>query len=231
MSSTQVGCVAVVGGGVIGLSTAFELVDEVRECVVIDPSPGRGATWAAGGMLSPAAEVAPGEDDLLADLRMAASMWPEFAKRLEDESALDIDYVTTGSLLVGLTRSDARDVVRSARQITDAGIEIEALSATEASTLEPSLAAGSRGRGCSPGTTTSTTDCSSRPSSHRSRRRARRSSRTDASRSTPGATRFASCSSIVGSCTRTDVSLPRARRHRPPALQGSDCVTFVRCGA
>jgi glycine oxidase len=146
-----VGCVAVVGGGVIGLSTAFELVDEVRECVVIDPSPGRGATWAAGGMLSPAAEVAPGEEDLLADLRTAASMWPQFAKRLEDESALGIDYVTTGSLLVGLTRSDARDVARSARQITDAGIEIEALSATDASTLEPCLAAGVAGAWLLPG--------------------------------------------------------------------------------
>jgi glycine oxidase len=130
---------------VIGLTTAFELVDGVEECIVIDPAPGRGATWAAGGMLSPAAEVAPGEGDLLEDLRMAASMWPGFARRLEAESALGVDYLATGSLLVGLTRSDARDVARSARQIADAGIEIEELSGSGASALEPCLAAGVAG--------------------------------------------------------------------------------------
>jgi glycine oxidase len=145
VSSAQAGCVAVVGGGVIGLATAFELVDRVRECIVVDPAPGRGASWAAGGMLSPAAEAAPGEEALLPELRRAAALWPSFARRIEDESSIGVDYQVTGSLLVGLTRSDARDLARSARQIVDTGIDIEELSGSDASLLEPCLAAGVAG--------------------------------------------------------------------------------------
>jgi glycine oxidase len=140
VSSAQVGCVAVVGGGVIGLSAAFELATSGIECVVIDPAPGRGASWAAAGMLSPAAEVAPGEGDLLADLQASAAMWPAFAQRVEEASSISVDYRTTGSLLVGFTRSDAREVERSVRQIRDAGIDVADMTSREATALEPCLA-------------------------------------------------------------------------------------------
>jgi glycine oxidase len=142
VSSAQVGCVAVVGGGVIGLSTALELADQVRECIVVDPLPGRGASWAAGGMLSPAAEVAPGEHGLLSDLRTAAGLWPDFVRRIEAASTVKVDYRATGSLLVGLTRSDARDVARFASQVVAAGIDVEELRNIDVADVEPCLAAG-----------------------------------------------------------------------------------------
>lgn len=151
VGSAQVGCVAVVGGGVIGLSTALELVDHVQRCVLIDPAPGRGSSWAAAGMLSPAAEVAPGEEGLVSDLREAASMWPSFARRVEADSGLSVDYSKPGALMVGVTRSDARDAARVARQIVDAGIEAEMLDGDAAFELEPTLSAGISGAWLLPG--------------------------------------------------------------------------------
>jgi glycine oxidase len=102
-------------------------------------------------MLSPAAEVAPGERDLLGDLRVAAALWPDFAQRIEAASGITVDYQTTGSLLVGLTRSDARDLRRFAHEVAEEGIEIEELSVADAIELEPCLTAGIAGAWRIPG--------------------------------------------------------------------------------
>ena len=50
----------VIGAGVIGLATAFELTERGvpgTQVTVVDPAPASGATHHAGGMLAPAAEV------------------------------------------------------------------------------------------------------------------------------------------------------------------------------
>ena len=47
----------VIGGGLVGLSTCFELLDNGQRVTLIDPDPGSGATHHAGGMLAPVAEV------------------------------------------------------------------------------------------------------------------------------------------------------------------------------
>ena len=44
--------VVVIGGGVIGLAVAWEAARGGMAVTVADPLPGRGATWAAAGMLS-----------------------------------------------------------------------------------------------------------------------------------------------------------------------------------
>ncbi len=141
----------VVGGGVIGMAIALELAQVAVECTLIDPSPGRGASWAAAGMLSPGAEVAPGEDALLDELRAAALLWPAFAARLAALSGVDVDYAESGSLLVGTSVSDTREAGRLAGVIADAGIEVVRLSAPELAGLEPSLAAGRGGGWLLPG--------------------------------------------------------------------------------
>ncbi len=52
--------VIIVGGGLIGGSIAFELAPEKLRVAVLDrQEPGREASWAAAGMLSPAPESDP----------------------------------------------------------------------------------------------------------------------------------------------------------------------------
>jgi glycine oxidase len=135
----------VVGGGVIGMSIAFELASAGMDCTVVDPSPGRGASWAAAGMLSHAAEVAPGEAALLGELTAASGAWPAFAARVASCGARDVGYSASGSILVGLSASDAREAARFAALATSLGVAVEALSSTQLAELEPSLVGSLRG--------------------------------------------------------------------------------------
>jgi glycine oxidase len=135
----------VLGGGVIGLAAALELAERGYACALVDPAPGRGASWAAAGMLSPAAEVAPGEEPLLADLVEAAGLWPDFADRVGDAGGLDVRYEATGAVLVGASPSDAREAARFADVVARSGIAVEPLSLDELAALEPALAVDLRG--------------------------------------------------------------------------------------
>lgn len=141
----------VLGAGVIGMAVALELAEASIACTLVDPTPGHGASWAAAGMLSRAAEVAPGEEALLDDLGAAAAMWPAFARRVQSAGAVDVGYAAVGSLLVGHSQSDAREAARFAGLARAAGIEIESLSAEDVERLEPTLAGGLRGGFLLPG--------------------------------------------------------------------------------
>lgn len=137
--------VVVLGGGVIGLSIAIELAAQSVGCSVVDPSPGRGASWAAAGMLSAAAEVAPGEEALLADLADAAARWPAYAQRVGALSGGDVGFEPSGSILVGRSQSDVREAARFAEVIRRAGIPVEFLEGSALAEQEPSLVGGLRG--------------------------------------------------------------------------------------
>lgn len=62
--SSQKGLVAVIGGGVIGLSVAREAARTGWRVVIHDDG-AKGPSWVAGGMLAPYSEAWPGEDELL----------------------------------------------------------------------------------------------------------------------------------------------------------------------
>ena len=55
----------IVGGGVIGLSIAWRAAQRGIAVTVADPASGRGASYAAAGMLTPVSEAAYAERDLL----------------------------------------------------------------------------------------------------------------------------------------------------------------------
>ena len=76
--------VAVVGGGVIGLSIAARLARDGIAVTVVDPAPASGATGVAAGMLAPVTEVHYGEEALL-QLNLASNeMYPAWTAALED---------------------------------------------------------------------------------------------------------------------------------------------------
>jgi glycine oxidase len=98
----------VVGGGVIGMSSAFRLARDEWRVTLFDPTPGRGATWAAAGMIAPSGEISPGEHENYLRQRDALDAWRRLAAELYDATGEELGIVQTGTLLVGFDAGDRR---------------------------------------------------------------------------------------------------------------------------
>ncbi len=102
--------VVIVGGGIIGLTSAFRLAIAHHDVTVFDQSPAKGATWAAAGMIAPSGEIAPGEEANYELEKRALPAWREVGRLVKDLTGDDIDIVETGTLLVGWDQSDRRQL-------------------------------------------------------------------------------------------------------------------------
>jgi glycine oxidase len=98
----------VVGAGIIGLTSAFRLARSGYSVTIFDPTPARGATWAAAGMLAPSAETSPGEESNYALQSGAISMWHDLSDELFALTGSRVSIHETGTLLVGWDASDRR---------------------------------------------------------------------------------------------------------------------------
>jgi glycine oxidase len=130
--------VAVVGGGVAGLSAARELARRGLSVVVIENNLDGAASRAAAGMLAPQSE-ANGRDDFFELLCASREMYPAFAESLFEESGVDIELERTGTLYLALTEDDEGEIERRFEWQTRAGLAVERLSADEARRLEPQI--------------------------------------------------------------------------------------------
>ena len=132
--------VAVVGGGVAGLGIAWQLAEAGRRVVLFERARlGRGATWAAAGMLAPSAELSFEELDLHALSRESLRRWPAFARDLERASGVDVGYRDDGTLVVADDRDSARALRRLFAFQQEHGARVEWLTGDEALDLEPLL--------------------------------------------------------------------------------------------
>jgi glycine oxidase len=139
MGASTAGDVVVVGGGVIGLSIAWRAASAGMSVSVVDPRPGRGATWAAAGMLAPVGEANFGEEPLTALNIEAARVWPGFAAELEAASGRPVGYVAAGTLLVAVDASDRAATDDLLQYRAQLGLTAQALSSKECRALEPLL--------------------------------------------------------------------------------------------
>jgi glycine oxidase len=135
----------VVGGGVIGLGVAWRAARLGVRITLVDPEPGRGASWAAAGMLAPVTEAHPGEEALLALGLASAALYPGFVAELEAETGLPVGYRRCGTLAVGLDADDVRALDDLAGLRRRLGLDAERLNGRECRDLEPMLAPGVRG--------------------------------------------------------------------------------------
>lgn len=97
--------VLVIGGGIIGLATAIALSQKGANVTVIEREIcGRGATWAAAGMLAPEAERLEGK---LLDFGIRSrNMYPKWIATLMQLSGLDCGYWCCGMIAPSLEESD-----------------------------------------------------------------------------------------------------------------------------
>ena len=112
----------IVGGGVIGLTSAFQLARRGWQVTLFDPAPGRGATWAAAGMIAPVAEIGPGEEKNYQLQKGALDAWRTFANELGEVTHQKLSIVEIGTLLLGWDVSDRRLVDRFAHVSSELGV-------------------------------------------------------------------------------------------------------------
>ena len=138
--------VHVVGGGVIGLASAWELSRNGHDVTLVAPAPGRdGASWVAAGMLAPVTEAQFGESALTALLVEGAGRWPAFAAALHDATGHAIGYDTTGTVTVALDASDRASLDDLLAYQHTLGLEAHRRSASECRRLVPALSPALRG--------------------------------------------------------------------------------------
>ena len=132
--------VAVVGGGLIGLSIAWRLAQMGRTVTVLERETiGAGASLAATGMLAPAAEHEPGSDPLLPLALDSLRRWPGFRDALEAESGRTIDYRPDGTLVLAVGRDEVERLRFRYDLQRRSGLDATWLPGGEVRRLEPGL--------------------------------------------------------------------------------------------
>ena len=138
--------VVVIGGGVIGLTIARALAHRGAGeiCLIERASLGHEASFAAAGMLAPQAE-ANSQDDFFRLACQSRDLYPDFASSLYDETGIDVELDTTGTLYIALTYHDLVEIEKRYEWQTAAGLEVEKLTASQALELEPCISQSVRG--------------------------------------------------------------------------------------
>ncbi|HEX8299770.1 MAG TPA: glycine oxidase ThiO, partial [Rubricoccaceae bacterium] len=130
----------VVGAGVAGLGVAWRLAESGARVLVVDRgAAGRGATWAAAGMLAPSAEIGFEELDLYGLARESLARWPAFAADLHAATGLDVGLRTEGTLVVADDRDSLVALQRLFAFQTEQGAPVEWLGGEAARDREPLL--------------------------------------------------------------------------------------------
>jgi glycine oxidase len=141
----------VIGAGVIGLGVAWRLAQAGGAVAVYDRGEaGRGASWAAAGMLAAAVETEPGEERLLELTLESQRLWPDFAREVEAAAGVSVGYRDEGTIVVALTRDDAEQLRFTYEFQKRLGLDIEWLSGAETRRREPHLRPGIPGAVLSP---------------------------------------------------------------------------------
>ncbi|WP_055558087.1 glycine oxidase ThiO [Streptomyces sp. NBRC 110028] len=128
----------VIGGGIIGLATAWRTLRHGATVTVIDPAPATKASHASAGMLPPSSEQIDGENDLLRLCLASRDLWPSYAAELEEfaPSGFRRDGVLDAAF-----DDDALRVLDFQESFRESlGIRSERLTPEECGTVQPAFA-------------------------------------------------------------------------------------------
>lgn len=135
----------VLGAGVIGLSCAWRAAQAGARVTLLDPTPGSGSSWVAGGMLAPVTEAWPGEEELLALGVASVDRWPDFAAELSAAAGRPAGLRTEGTVVAATGAGDRAELDTVAAHLARLGRPVERLNGRELRRLEPGLGPDVRG--------------------------------------------------------------------------------------
>src|ERR1700748_71858 len=119
--------IVIIGAGVAGLAIGWRLAEAGQDVTILERAqPGTGATWAAAGMLAVTAELLDSGSAEIEFARYSSSLWPDFAKRLEEIVGRKIGYSANGALILAddvtaLGRLERQAAAHPSLELVDAG--------------------------------------------------------------------------------------------------------------
>jgi glycine oxidase len=124
--------VVIIGGGVIGLAVARALaLRGITEVLLLERGRlGGESSSAAAGMLAPQAEANRAHEFFYLTCR-SRDMYPAFASALLEETGIDIQLDTTGTLYLAFTEHDVDELEQRYEWQTKAGLPVEKLAVTQ----------------------------------------------------------------------------------------------------
>jgi len=131
--------VLIIGAGIMGTSSAWELARHGLSCLVLERSvPGAEASSAAAGILGAQAEAhAPGP---MTELCLASrARYEKFAGTLVKETHIDVGYRACGVLRVGFERAAVTKLKQASAWQRKTRLSVEELAPRELTALEPAL--------------------------------------------------------------------------------------------
>ena len=131
----------IVGGGVIGLSLAYETAGHGLSVRVLERGqPGQEASWAGAGILPPGHQRT-ATDPYEALTGLSFELHRQWAAQLRDETGVDTGYRRCGAIYVARTPEDAELLKAAAAHWRAGEIECEELSPARLAEVEPALGA------------------------------------------------------------------------------------------
>jgi len=131
--------VAIAGAGLIGSAIALELAQAGLSVGVFEKGePGREASWASAGILSPAPE-APGMIPIVPLAKASMDLYPGFVANVEEISGQSVGFRPFGTMDALFSRDATRDLSTLIALHHGLGLRAEPLRPEEARELEPAL--------------------------------------------------------------------------------------------
>src|SRR5262245_26267556 len=130
----------VIGAGVVGAAIADELASRGLHVTVLDMrSPGRGASQASAGLLTPFIE-ARADPELLDLCTRSLALYDGFVGRVRERSGLTVTYEREGTLEVAIGEAEAEKLRDLRAWLDEQRVETQWLEGPQLHDFEPAIA-------------------------------------------------------------------------------------------
>jgi glycine oxidase len=137
--STHAADTLIIGGGIIGLTTALALADRGQSVTLVDPGRRSGiSSWAGGGILSP---LYPWRQDAAVNAlaRRSQQVYPELCRQIRERAGVDPEMRTLGMVYADFPSKAPVDRERARDWARDQGIEFQELEGEQLIELDPEI--------------------------------------------------------------------------------------------